>query len=311
MQVTDVNLSHNNIKKVTLKKPPNEIIEKLDLSNNQIEEICLDDFVEFKRLKQLSLAHNKISKIIVKDDPKQYGNLESLDLSNNLLKAISFVDLPYDSLGKLDVSHNQIEDLFGANREEFHRKLIKIKSIDASNNKIRYFKPLANFSPLESLNLGYNQITDFTPLFYMKDFKTLDLSGLSITDFPFVRKSKITNLILKDNQVKLEYGIFPRDIKMLDLTRNKLEDTIDENHLIFYDKLETVILNENGISKNFLTRDFRASNITKLGISGNEFLCNELAELIKILKVSGAQWINNTKEADDELNVYGFGCRKS
>jgi hypothetical protein len=134
---------------------------------------------------------------------------------------------------------------------------------------------------------------------------------LSITDFPFVRKSKITNLILKDNQVKLEYGIFPRDIKMLDLTRNKLEDTIDENHLIFYDKLETVILNENGISKNFLTRDFRASNITKLGISGNEFLCNELAELIKILKVSGAQWINNTKEADDELNVYGFGCRKS
>jgi hypothetical protein len=70
-------------------------------------------------------------------------------------------------------------------------------------------------------------------------------------------------------------------------------------------------LNENGISKNFLTRDFRASNITKLGISGNEFLCNELAELIKILKVSGAQWINNTKETDEELNVYGFGCRKS
>jgi Leucine-rich repeat (LRR) protein len=289
MQVTDVNLSHNNIKKVTLKKPPNEIIEKLDLSNNQIEEICLDDFVEFKRLKQLSLAHNKISKIVVKDDPKQYGNLESLDLSNNLLKIFSFVDLPYNSLGKLDVSHNQIKDVFGPDLDASERELIRI----------------------DFLSIGSNQITDYTPIFYMKDLKTLDLSGSSITNFPFVRKSKITNLILKDNEIKLKYGIFPRDIEMLDLTRNKLGDTIDENQFIFYHKLETVILNENGISKNFLTRDFQAAKIKKLGISGNEFWCKELAELIKILNISDTQSIDDNKTVEEDSNINGFGCREA
>jgi hypothetical protein len=266
-------------------------------------------------LERLSLAHNKISNIVLKSDPKQYRKLELLDLSNNLLKNILFNELPYNSLGKLDVSHNQIEELFETNLDSSTSRFIEMKSIDASNNKIKSLNFEGLRSPffklilfLESLNLGYNQITDYTPLFYMMSLKSLDLSGLSITEFPFVADSKITNLILKDNQIKLEFGIFPRDIEKLDLTRNKLGDTIDENQLIFYDKLETVILNENGISKNFLTKDFRTSNIKKIGISGNNFQCNELAELIKILKVSGTQWVNDTKTVDKYFNIYGFGC---
>ncbi len=104
------------------------------------------------------------------------NSLEELILNNVGINNINEIELLSDSIIRLDLSNNQIEDI---TKLKHFRKL---KVLNLSNNKIKEIKGLENLKDLTNLNLQNNQISDITPLSMNTSLTILNLKGNTAID---------------------------------------------------------------------------------------------------------------------------------
>lgn len=165
----------------------------------------------------------------------------------------------------------------------------KLEKVDLSWNQIQSLTEMIFYDApnLLSLNLSHNSITELSSSVFDKldSLQVLDMSHNQITTVPydlFLPLNKLVDLNLRHNRLQLVFGIFPENLKKLDLSYNNLE--IQQKFKIFalLEKLDTLLLHGNRI-ENFHLSIF-SGNIHFLGLSENLFSCNILADLILEMK---------------------------
>ncbi|KAG5677479.1 hypothetical protein PVAND_007237 [Polypedilum vanderplanki] len=188
----------------------------------------------------------------------------------------------------------------------------KLEHVDLSWNAIyelheMFFYDAVN---LVTLNLSHNLIGEISPNVFEKldSLQILDLSYNQISTIPFDLFQPLRNLAylnLRNNRFQLKFGIFPRNIRMLDLSFNNLE--IQQKFKIFslLEKLETLLLHGNRIEN--IHQSIYDSNLRFLGLSENLFPCNILADVILTgkthdMRIIAEHIVKNTS------NIYGIKC---
>jgi Leucine-rich repeat (LRR) protein len=120
-----------------------------NLSNKWITAIEPDAFVNHTNLIILNLSNNQISSLAWVDFP---NSLQRLELSNNQINSLAWVDFP-NSLKRLYLSNNQINSLAWVNFPN------SLQRLELSNNQISSLAWITFPNSLTTLSLYNNQIS--------------------------------------------------------------------------------------------------------------------------------------------------------
>lgn len=277
-----LNLSHNDIFKIdeeTFKN--NSKLYNIDLSNNLINSIEPDSFAATGKLAYLNLAENKIK------------NLNWTPNLNNIIN--------------LNISHNEITDIFNL-------KLIKVRVLDLSNNKIDTMLHDLNSSlpKITHLNLKRNKIKNINPI-KSSSIEELNLSSCKIVhvdEEAFKGLNSLKRLNLSDNKIKrINFAKHLLDLEELNLKENVWDcDCMEKDQIeLFGNKnislLDDVVCEPHGLTweefcrrkeeeekekkKLLLLQKITVRESTKKGSVDTGWLAGGLVALILILIVSG------------------------
>lgn len=179
-------------------------------------------------IKILNVTHNKIKTIPKGTFPKLY-ELHTLDFSYNDIKMISpAVFQPLLSLRSINLSYNALEDL----KSTTFGTLPTVLELFLNNNFIKKINAATfiKMSSLSHLDLRYNNISQIP---------TIPIS--------------LSSLLISDNQIK---DIGPERawpsmnaLLLLDLSNNKLGDSLDNGSFSKLLSLQSLILDYNSITK--------------------------------------------------------------
>lgn len=153
-------------------------LEKLDLSNNLIEYVPIE-IGKLIKLEVLELNNNEIKEIHFIN--QQMINLKILGLENNRIKKLPNVLGELISLNGLYLSNNQIEEM-----NFISEKLEKLYVIELENNMIKEIsKEINKLIRLRSLFLDNNLIKEIPDEFIgMRNLKCVRLNGNQISKVP-------------------------------------------------------------------------------------------------------------------------------
>ncbi|XP_053503649.1 lumican [Ictalurus furcatus] len=216
-------------------------LRKLCLSNNRIE-LNLSSFATMRKLKDLDLSNNNLTKISkgilhkpplqlhdVQDQASQGGpELSKLNLSNNKIRVIDkHVFENYSNLNKLCLSNNHLKNL----EEGTFRGALDLTHLDLSENRLTSVPTgaLKDTPNLTSLFLQKNAIT-FVPenaFSGLSALKKLDLSNNYIVHLNEKSLKSLFNLVELDlsfNQLRTLKSVLQdlEKLKILKLHQNYL-----------------------------------------------------------------------------------------
>ncbi|AMD19900.1 HCL251Cp [Eremothecium sinecaudum] len=199
----------------------------------------------------------------------RFPKLKRLHLRQNLIESISEVEvLPADVLEELDLYDNRIKHI-----SRNVNKLVNLKSLDLSFNKIKHIKNLENLERLESLYFVQNKISTIENLNSFPNLKSLELGGNNITDIgPESLKglSTLEEIWLGKNSISRLMNLqYLKNLKILSIQSNKLKKIEGLEDLV---NLEELYLSHNfiekieGLEKNtkLNTLDVTANRLTKI-----------------------------------------------
>jgi len=265
--ITDLNLPHNNLKRILgLEKFKN--LKTLNLSNNQIGDISpLKDLIKLNKL-NLSINHIRNKEGI---RVEYFSELHLLNLYNSLKNLKSLINLK-----SLDLSNNLLEDISGL------EYLIDLKSLNLSFNQLSNIEQLKNLRKLVTLNLSHNEKIG-------NNIKPLqDLINLTMLDFSYTAPLSWTP---------------PLDLSNLKNLKNLEKLYLKHNYILNAEPLKNLVnLKILNLSHNQLTslNIGNLVNLEKLDISNN-FINNEiLKDILGFEKYNGLN-VYNMKE----LNITG------
>lgn len=188
----------------------------------------------------------------------------------------------------------------------------RLESVDLSRNLIHEMHETVFYGApnLVTLNLSHNLISDVSSNVFEKldSLENLDLSNNQISAIPFDLFQPLDNLVylnLRNNRLQLKFGIFPRNLHILDLSFNNLE--IQQKFKIFslLQQLDTLLLHGNRIES--IHSSIFDSNLHYLGLSDNLFSCNVLADIILAMKNHNIRpLVENVVKYTS--NIYGIKC---
>ena len=165
---------------VELPQIPNILIiyRKPDIRVKSQDSLALDDrglshiplLEGEEKLSKFVLKRNKISKL---ENLVSLPNLESLDLSYNVLREITNLNT-LEKLRHLNLKNNIIDSIYGLGL------LQSLETIDISSNKIKKIERLEKCINLKIINLSSNFIWVFEGLSNLASLEDLDLSNNKI-----------------------------------------------------------------------------------------------------------------------------------
>lgn len=213
----------------------------LHLGGNRIRAVSREDLENFKSLRFLSLAQNKITTIEANSFP---SNIVLLDLScNRIAKMQEDTFLGNTALGSLYLKENLIGNL------TFLKHLGNVEHLDLSSNTISEL-PLNVFSNLKKLrvlNLSFNKLLQisFGTFNHNRKLQTLDVSDnklLELCTYPLFN-FELVYLDVRHNRLKKLDITYKTD----GICTSKLEVFIDSNEwnchlLIAVDQMSCVKL---------------------------------------------------------------------
>ncbi|XP_022904047.1 toll-like receptor Tollo [Onthophagus taurus] len=269
-------------------------VHTLNMSNNRLTQIKSDTFNGLFVLSFLDLENNKITSI----DPEALRNssdLKTLLLNKNQLLTVPEAISKVPKLIHLDLGKNHINTLTTTTFEEM-KYLTGLRLTDnyITNITKGIFDKLPN---LKALNLAANKIhtIEIGSFDANQNLETVRLDTNYLKDFRDLF-SKLPNLIglnVSDNQLTwFDYAHIPTSLKLLDIQANYIHEfgnyfDIDSSLSLIYfdassnllkeitgsaipDSVQTLILNNNKITKVQSYTFFKKPNLTKVEFAGNQ-----------------------------------------
>lgn len=193
-----------------------ESLQILDLRCNDIQGLSKESFVNFKSLKVINLANNKMWTV-------PWQTLESLPLadlnvSNNRLSSTLFAEVvKLHNLRALDASHNSLKEIGGESVD-----LPNIRSLAVNNNRLAKFPILDKCEFLHTLLASENDLeelpTGFTKL---KALKSADFAhnNIRIIDPEIALMEGLTSLALAGNPL--------REKKLLSMSTTEIKHELE------------------------------------------------------------------------------------
>ncbi|NXS57001.1 NEPN protein, partial [Brachypteracias leptosomus] len=127
--LTTLELSKNQLHTIPLRLPSR--LQKLDCSNNLIQRVTAQNFQGLQDLKHLFLDNNAVS-VVEAGALQQCAQLSNLALEQNLLISIPLRQVNLNTLARLDLKGNDIEDV----GEQELKDLKQLQVLNLRNNKI-------------------------------------------------------------------------------------------------------------------------------------------------------------------------------
>lgn len=254
----------------------------ITMSNNFIKNIETSAFAHLKILRVVNLQFNNLTTI---QDGIFESNkaLETLDLSYNSILSIGNA-FPASSLRTLKLQHNKLHCV------DF-KLPTSLTYLDLSYNEIDSIKKesLFGLTSLDSLFINNNYLKTI-PVGCFKDLKQLK------------------QLDLSNNKLKIVFGMFSglQNANRLNMANNSI-NRLPEAALSNLVNLVDLNIEDNLISK--LDGDAIKKHLSALktiGLKGNKFACNYLAELIVDLKKYGTVILNGIDFFTN--NIQGIAC---
>lgn len=180
------------------------------------------NLADIKQLETVDLSNNLISLI-----PNRFctlRNLRALNLSGNNLEFLPVGFAQLRQLEELLLAHNQLAEL----RDNFG-ELSKLEILDISHNRLAVLPDsVANFKRLEEFNLRGNRLKELpATIEQLSSLVLLDLSHNDLKELPseLGGMSSLTELYLANNKLKkLSKGFCDLNCSVVDLEENPLVD---------------------------------------------------------------------------------------
>lgn len=157
-------------------------------------------------------------------------------------------------------------------------------------------------------------VTTFDNTFQRK-LEEIDLSDNQLTDLEYETFSQLSSLkilLLKCNNIRLKYGIFPLLLKKLDLSHNQLKN-FTLHQLVNSQLLEELKLNGNQLSGQSVEFIFPEALLQLMHIYRFEisdcFSCMQLADLLAYFKrINRNIIVQFDSEKINAPNIFGVAC---
>ncbi|XP_028045623.2 leucine-rich repeats and immunoglobulin-like domains protein 2 [Monomorium pharaonis] len=288
--------SHNKLKAL--------VINNAVTSNWNHETIEIYD--EYPNLEILSLRKNNLYGNMqfssVSDSFYSYGSLikqrtlfpklKILDLSENNIKVINFLELLPNSLHFLDLHDNSLHSL------NLENKITKLFALNLDKNNFRHISNYYN--QLSQLYDMYSSSESSLSMAGLKNLQYLSISANDITDIElnaFENNNNLLYLNLSANNIKyLHAETFAnlQHLKTLDLSSNKFENVPQFINNI---EISTLYINYNNITKLFSYTFLNMPKLTKLLLRGNN---------IDEINVNAFAYLSFLEELDLSKNALNF-----
>lgn len=253
----------------------------VDFQSNDIEDIESESFSYCTKLEKIDLMENRLAKITKRIFSGNFGELQEINLSFNVLIAIESGSFDkFSNLKSIDLSDNCIRHL----HSDLFKKCEDLKHVRLHHNeiiKIEYnlFNSKAH---LKLLDLSHNRL-NFIPEFEMKAIKRYLMSHNNITRLDLNYESRerrklasIERLTVAFNNISLcaELREMRDDIIHLDVSHNAITDLNDFPQLL---SLQVLNVAHNNISKLSMDDfDEKFPSLRALNISSNSgFDCGD------------------------------------
>ncbi|CAF0897442.1 unnamed protein product [Brachionus calyciflorus] len=251
------------------------IIEKLDLRDNQIENLSSKTFSGIKGLDFLDLSDN----FLVKIEKGIFSNLSSLtglSISKNLITHIEKDSFLYlNSLKSLDLSLNFFKEFDSSVLEPLKHNL---ENLILSNNKLEKFPDLSSLTEMNYIDMSYNLISEIDTKI-PKKVKALTISNNKIANISsniFNENSNLIFLDLSNNLISdIEKNSFQNliNLRILRLSHNLLSSIPNLSSMISLAELD---LSNQGSTMRHINEfalerdDLPISTLNRLDLSNNQ-----------------------------------------
>ncbi|XP_030963302.1 receptor-like protein 15 [Quercus lobata] len=282
-------------------------LKELDLNNNNLSgSIHIQEFEAFSNLENLYLNDNEINDFVTTKDSNILSKLQLLDLSRTKI-SVRILDstAAFPSLKTLYLGNNNLK---GSLTTKGWCELKNLRVIDLSYNNFEGILPscMANLTSLEILDLSYNHLDGNiqSPLSRFSSLEYLSFSNNNFfipSTFSFLFNLSNLQILLSDNNIialetnsptsipTFQLKIFsfsncsfnirnsttPRflhyqyDLRIINLSHNKLVGQFPNWLLENNTKLEMFILNNNSFTGPFIVPYDIRPNISRIDISNN------------------------------------------
>ncbi|EFJ23324.1 hypothetical protein SELMODRAFT_415673 [Selaginella moellendorffii] len=293
-----LNLSHNKLRKISVKLSIGNSMVSVDLSYNRISgSIPSSFFLSCKSLKFLDVSSNQLVGGIPENMSKNCRRLQKLNASSNFITTFRLEQCT--SLQELDVSFNNISETV------FWKDCDALKVLNLSDNQFSgpFLSVFGNrslpqvFKSLEVLQADHNSFTGEIPTVP----PTLEALDLSCNKFSSsntnicLSKSKLQSLVLVYNRLRgpvLNLAMNCSNLKMLDLSINFVTGSLPGNICSRLSKLQHLILWGNNLEGRIPATIDECSELVTLHLSHNN-LTGVIPEEISRLKNLSLLVLNN------------------
>lgn len=319
-----IDLSQNQLNKIEKNAFHGLISLKiLHLQNNYIEDIAPGTFDLLPKLESLHLNDNAVQSI----DEHLFRNnskLTSITLNDNQIHSIAGTTFQHlRKLDHFDIHNNPTEGLDLLVVDSVYTNIRNIncmgcyignrtEKLFASHNNISYIIQNGTGKAIE-LDVSHNNLSSVKNLTKLDNLQNLDLSHNQIRDIEVKSFSNMTQLeslrLRQSGLSRVSFGLFSHKskLKILDISYNSLR-TIDLNMFTVITNLRSLYLEGNNLTDIDLT-DLKQyfPLLTKIGLSKNNWKCDNLATNIKILESNSIE-LNAVGFTKQSSNIKGIPC---
>ncbi|MGI4851623.1 MAG: leucine-rich repeat domain-containing protein [Janthinobacterium lividum] len=174
----------------------NESLIELSIDLNSKDEIDIEQFIDFTRLKNLKSLKLQYFHFRDINFLKEMENLTTLNISLGKIKDTN--GLKYlTNLQTLILNEIELDDVTPIS------SLSELRCLSLSNNSIKNLTPLSSLKKLQMLILSSNYIKNVTPLSCLPELQRLNLGNNSIEDLtPLNLLNLLKILVMYGNQIK-------------------------------------------------------------------------------------------------------------
>ncbi|XP_018785779.1 PREDICTED: slit homolog 2 protein [Bactrocera latifrons] len=252
----------------------NQYLSTIAINNNRLEYIEPEVFNRLRRIVDVNLSYNNIYRLHPDSFQSAYG-LENLLLTANNLTEFEMGNKSI--LTQLQVDYNNLTRIY----------VNGTKHVRADHNRIIEVQ-MINTLFLETLILGSNNLSDIKNITNITGLLQLDLANnpigpVNITTFDRLKRLRVLSL-RAIGLCQLTFGMFSKQVNLetLDLSYNNLTEVNLDMFVPYLSNLRYLYIDGNNLTEVHGKGGFSYvfPNLSKLGVSRNQFNCTYLHTLL-------------------------------